>query len=45
MPDKPERDVKLPDPVEMSRMMSHIAKRPWRSGIPTRSIWARRFSI
>ncbi len=26
MPDKPERDVKLPDPVEMSRMMSHIAE-------------------
>ncbi|MBI1244097.1 MAG: class I poly(R)-hydroxyalkanoic acid synthase [Alphaproteobacteria bacterium] len=26
MADKPDRDVKLPDPVEMSRMMTHIAE-------------------
>lgn len=26
MADKPDRDVKLPDPVEMSRMMAHIAE-------------------
>ncbi|MBL8805911.1 MAG: class I poly(R)-hydroxyalkanoic acid synthase [Rhodospirillales bacterium] len=26
MADKPDRDIKLPDPVEMSRMMTHIAE-------------------